>query len=158
MIRILWATAGFASLLSAQAPQSPTAAEVLAKIQEQVGVPWRKETVDTIKAGDPNTRVTGIATTMFATFDVLQRAAAQGKNLVIAHEPTFYSHQDRTEALATANDPVWAAKEKFVRDHNMVVFRFHDHWHARRPDGILEGMTESARLAGVPGRLFALSL
>jgi putative NIF3 family GTP cyclohydrolase 1 type 2 len=143
MIRILWATAGFASLLSAQAPQSPTAAEVLAKIQEQVGVPWRKETVDTIKAGDPNTRVTGIATTMFATFDVLQRAAAQGKNLVIAHEPTFYSHQDRTEALATADDPVWAAKEKFVRDHNMVVFRFHDHWHARRPDGILEGMTKA---------------
>ena len=22
----------------------------------------------------------------------------------------------------------------------MVVFRFHDHWHARRPDGIATGM------------------
>jgi putative NIF3 family GTP cyclohydrolase 1 type 2 len=126
-----------------QSPDGLTAGQVIARIQEQVGVPWRKETVDTIKSGDPSTKVTGIATTMFATFDVLQRAASQGKNLVIAHEPTFYSHQDRTEALAAANDPVWAAKEKFIRDHNIVVFRFHDHWHMRRPDGVMEGMTKA---------------
>jgi putative NIF3 family GTP cyclohydrolase 1 type 2 len=132
-----------AMLSSGQTADTLTAAQVIARIQEQVGVPWRKETVDTIKAGDPATKVTGIATTMFATFDVLQRAAKEGKNLVIAHEPTFYTHQDKTEALAAANDPVWAAKEKFVRDHNMVVFRFHDHWHMRRPDGVMEGMTKA---------------
>jgi len=119
-----------------------TAAQVIERIQQNIGVPWRKETVDTIKSGDPSTPVSGIATTMFATYDVLQRAAAQGKNMVIAHEPTFYSHQDRTEALAAANDSVYLDKEKFIREHNMVVFRFHDHWHMRRPDGVLEGMTQ----------------
>src|SRR5689334_243138 len=98
------------SLAPAQAPQPLTAEQVIARIHEHVGVPWRKETVDTIKAGDPSTKVTGIATTMFATYDVLQRAAAEGKNFVIAHEPTFYSHLDKTEAFASANDPVWAAK------------------------------------------------
>ena len=36
----------------------------------------------------------GIATTMMATLDVMKRAAAAGKNMVITHEPTFYSHQD----------------------------------------------------------------
>lgn len=138
--RVVLLSAAMAGLASAE---NLTAAQVIARIQEHVGVPWRKETVDTIKAGDPSTKVTGIATTMFATFDVLQRAAAEGKNLVIAHEPTFYSHQDKTEALAAANDPVWAAKEKFVRDHNMVVFRFHDHWHMRRPDGVMEGMIKA---------------
>ena len=34
-----------------------------------------------------------------------------------------------------------AEKRKFIQDHHLVVFRFHDHWHQRRPDGILEGMT-----------------
>src|SRR5207244_2563633 len=56
----------------------PTAQEVIAAIQEHVGVPWKTETVDTFKAGNPETRVTGIAVTMMATLDVLQRAAAKG--------------------------------------------------------------------------------
>lgn len=117
-----------------------TAREIIEQIKVNVGVPWRQETVDTIKAGDPETRITGIATTMMATFDVLRRSAAQGKNLVITHEPTFYSHLDKTEVFQKENDPVWADKEKFIREHNMVVWRFHDHWHMHRPDGILTGV------------------
>ena len=31
-----------------------TAREVIDRIQKNVGVPWRTDTVDTIKAGDPN--------------------------------------------------------------------------------------------------------
>jgi putative NIF3 family GTP cyclohydrolase 1 type 2 len=139
--RTLLAGAAMAPFARAQEAGTLTAAQAIERIQQNLGVPWRKETVDTIKSGDPSTRVTGIATTMFATFDVLQRAAAEGKNMVIAHEPTFYSHQDRTEQLAAAGDRVYLDKEKFLREHNMVVFRFHDHWHMRRPDGIREGMT-----------------
>ncbi len=127
---------------TAQAQTGLTAAQVLDRIREHTGVEWRKDTVDTIKSGDPSTRVTGIATTMFATFDVLKRAAAEGKNLVIAHEPTFYSHQDRTEGLVDAKDPVYLEKERFIKEHKMVVFRFHDHWHMRRPDGVMEGMAK----------------
>jgi len=87
--------------------------------------------VDTFKAGDPDTPVTGVATTMMATFDVLKRAASEGANLVITHEPTFYSHEDKTESLEEANDPVWREKENFIREHRIVVWRFHDHWHMR---------------------------
>jgi putative NIF3 family GTP cyclohydrolase 1 type 2 len=120
-----------------------TARQIVERIKGQVGVPWREQTVDTIKAGDPDTPVTGIATTMMATYDVLQRAAASGKNLIITHEPTFYSHLDGTDTLKASNDPVWTDKEKFIREHKLVVWRFHDHWHMRRPDGILEGMTQA---------------
>ena len=127
----------------AGAQTRPTARQIIEKVKSEVGVPWRSETVDTIKAGDPDTPVTGIATTMMATFDVLKRAAAEGKNLVITHEPTFYSHLDQTDAFKKENDAVWAEKDKFIRDHNMVVFRFHDHWHMRRPDGVLEGVTKA---------------
>ncbi|MEJ7608285.1 MAG: Nif3-like dinuclear metal center hexameric protein [Bryobacteraceae bacterium] len=128
---------------AAQGTGTPTARQIIEQIKANLGVPWREETVDTIKAGDPDTPVTGIATTMMATFDVLRRASAEGKNLVITHEPTFYSHQDKTDALKQENDAVWADKEAFIRDHKMVVWRFHDHWHLRRPDGIMQGVLRS---------------
>ena len=123
------------------AAEPPTAAQIIERIQKNVGVPWHKETVDTIKAGNPNTPVTGIVTTFAATLDVLQRAAASGKNLIVTHEPTFYNHLDQTTEFE--NDPVYRAKRQFIDEHGLVVFRFHDHWHARHPDGILEGMTNA---------------
>src|SRR3989454_10895057 len=98
----------------------PTAREVIAAIQEHVGVPWNTETVDTFKAGNPDTRVTRIAVTMMATMDVLQRASANGQNLVITHEPTFYNHLDRPQGMEE-NDPVWNEKRDFIKKKGMVV-------------------------------------
>ena len=120
-----------------------TARQLIERIQRNVGVAWQSDTVDTFKAGNPDTPVSGIAVTMMATFDVLQRATASGKNLIITHEPTFYNHRDQTAMLEQQNDPVLAAKESFIAQHNLVVWRFHDHWHARKPDGILLGMTRA---------------
>ena len=121
-----------------------TARGVVQRIQEHVGIPWQKETVDTFKAGDPDTKVTGIAVTMMATFGVLQRAAASGANLIITHEPTFYNHlDDFTEIPQKQNDPVLAEKLAFIEEHHLVVWRFHDHWHKRTPDGIEAGMTNA---------------
>lgn len=115
-----------------------TAAQVIDRIKRNVGVPWRAETVDNVIAGNPETPVTGIATTMMATLDVIQRSAGAGKNLVITHEPTFYMHQDKTDALG--GDATYQFKSDFIRKHGMIVFHFHDHWHAHRPDGIAAGM------------------
>jgi putative NIF3 family GTP cyclohydrolase 1 type 2 len=119
-----------------------TAREVVAEIQKRVGVEWQKDTVDTFKAGNPDTAVTGIAVTMMATMDVLQRASAEGLNFVITHEPTFYAHLDTPEGMSES-DPVWAEKRAFIEKHGMVVWRFHDHWHMRKPDGIEAGMVRS---------------
>jgi putative NIF3 family GTP cyclohydrolase 1 type 2 len=138
---ILMGTLACASSLPAQ-EKRPAAREVIAAIQEHVGVPWKTETVDTFKAGNPDTRVTGIAVTMMATLDVLQRAAAKGENLVITHEPTFYNHLDRPEGM-DENDAVWKEKREFIEKNGMVVCRFHDHWHLRNPDGILVGMVQA---------------
>ena len=122
--------------------QRITAREVVAEIQKQVGVEWKKETVDMFKAGNPDTTVTGVAVTMMATMDVLQRASAKGLNFVITHEPTFYAHLDVPEGMPES-DPVWAEKRAFIEKHGMVVWRFHDHWHMRKPDGIETGMVRS---------------
>ena len=113
---------------------------MIERIQKNLGVPWRTPTVDTLKAGGPDTPVQGIATTMMATFDVVQRAAKAGRNFVITHEPTFYNHEDTTSAFAA--DPVYTAKRAFLETHRMAVLRFHDNWHARRPDGIRTGMLQ----------------
>jgi putative NIF3 family GTP cyclohydrolase 1 type 2 len=120
-----------------------TAQQIIDRIQKNVGVPWTTPTVDTFKAGDPDTPVSGIAVTMMATLDVIERAAASGRNLVITHEPTFYSHLDKTDDLETQSDAVLAAKQTFIREHHVVVWRFHDHWHRRHPDGIQLGMTRA---------------
>jgi len=121
-----------------------TAREVVARIQAHVGIPWMAETVDTFKAGNPDTEVKGIAVTMMATLDVLQRAAAAGQNLIITHEPTFYNHQDKpTDLEQKENDPVLAAKRAFVAEHGLVIWRFHDHQHRMKLDGIETGMAHA---------------
>jgi putative NIF3 family GTP cyclohydrolase 1 type 2 len=133
---------GSGARIAGQNKTAPTALEIVAEIQKQVGVPWKTETVDTFKAGNPDAAVTGIAVTMMATMDVLQRASAQGLNFVITHEPTFYAHLDVPEGMPE-NDPVWAEKRAFIEKHNMVVWRFHDHWHMRNPDGIEAGTVKA---------------
>jgi putative NIF3 family GTP cyclohydrolase 1 type 2 len=142
-LRTVFVVITTAALGHAQPPKTLTARQVVNLLQQHVGVPWHADTVDTFKAGDPDTPVTGIATTMMATFDVLKQASAQNANLVITHEPTFYSHEDKTASFEAANDPVWREKEAFIREHRLVVWRFHDHWHMRQPDGILSGMTHA---------------
>jgi putative NIF3 family GTP cyclohydrolase 1 type 2 len=117
-----------------------TAGQVVERIKGRVGIPWAADTVDRIVAGGAETRVRGIATTMMATLEVLQKAAAAGRNLVISHEPTFYSHHDATEALALADDPTFKLKRDHIARHDLAVFRFHDHWHRMTPDGIAVGM------------------
>src|SRR5438552_4712390 len=117
-----------------RAQQPLTARDVVARIKQNIGVPWTEPTVDTLKHGDPATLVTGIAVTMMATFDVLRRAAARGANLVITHEPTFYDHFDKLDVLEAEHDSVTAAKRAFIREHRMIVVRMHDHWHRRRPE------------------------
>lgn len=127
--------------LPAEAQENrPTARQVAAAIQEHIGVPWKTPTVDTFKAGNPDSRVTGIAVTMMATMEVLQRAAANGQNLVITHEPTFYNHLDEKPEGMDENDAVWKEKRAFIEQHGLVIWRLHDHWHMRKPDGIQVGM------------------
>lgn len=142
-IALALALAFVASSGAAAQEQTLTARQVIQRIQEHTGLTWSDETVDTFKAGDPDAPVTGIAVTMMATLDVLQRAAAAGHNLIITHEPTFYGHYDETETLEQQNDPVFAAKMALIRENGLIIWRFHDYWHRRDPDGVRVGMVKA---------------
>lgn len=128
--------------LNSLAQQKPTVNEVIARIRSEVNCPWNMAmTVDKIKAGNGETEVTGIATTFMATMEVLKKAKMAGCNFIITHEPTFYSH---TDDLSThANDPIQEEKLKFIKDNNLVVWRFHDHIHQNKPDQIYEGFVNT---------------
>lgn len=120
-------------------PPVVTAGQLITKIKGKLTCDWAQETVDTYKGGGPDMEVTGIATTFLATLDVLKQAKAKGLNFIITHEPTFYNHLDKTEQYG--DDPVVAAKQKYITDNGLIVWRFHDHWHRTAPDGIYKGMT-----------------
>ena len=120
-----------------------TAGEVVNRIkkatEENVGEPWGDKSVrDTFKFGSPDMPVTGIATSFGGNFRVLDLANKAGLNMVIVHEPTYYSDFDVIDWVK--NDPVYQWKLDWATKHNTVVWRIHDHWHAHKPDGIRTGM------------------
>lgn len=124
-----------------QASPRMTAREVVSRIHANVGIPWRTPTADEFKIGDPDAPVTGITTTFMSTLDVLQRAHAANSNFIISHEPTFWSSNDEVSVLR--DDPLYKRKVDYIHEKNLVVWRFHDHWHAHRPDGIFTGWTKA---------------
>jgi putative NIF3 family GTP cyclohydrolase 1 type 2 len=123
---------------SSSASRSITAGVVIDRIKANVGIPWRQQTVDNLIVGTAQTPVEGVATTMMATIDVCKRAHAAGKNMIITHESTFFSHQDTIDQLQT--DETYVCKRDFLNRNGIAVFHFHDHWHGRHPDGIASGM------------------
>lgn len=129
---------GFAGGQNAKTGENPTASAIIESIIAKTGSRVIPNTVDVIKAGDPETRITGIVTTMFATMDVLRKAVEMNCNLIIPHEPLFYNHLDETVSLK--DDPVYLEKKKYIDDHKLVIWRFHDYIHSMKPDGILSGM------------------
>jgi len=125
-----------------------TAGEVISRMKTTLGIPWRDNTYrDTFKFGGPDTEVRGIATAMFCTFDVVKRAAEAGYNMILPHEVTYWN--DRDDISIVSNDPLYKTKVDFMKEHNMVIFRVHDHMHSQRPDFLYVGL---ARALGLESR------
>jgi putative NIF3 family GTP cyclohydrolase 1 type 2 len=153
------AAAGSLVMARPSAARQLTAGAIVERIRANVGMAWRENTVDGLKAGDPATVVTGIAVTVMATLDVLRKAAAANKNFVVTQEPVFYAPNDNPGARET--DPVYLAKRAFIEKERLVIFRFADHWNASRPQAApmalanalgwgKERATENDRLYSVP--------
>jgi putative NIF3 family GTP cyclohydrolase 1 type 2 len=136
------AVAGTSDLFAAQHLKEYTVQDVIDIILKEIpGAPF-SQTVDTLKSGSPDQKVTGIVTTMFATVDIIKQAAKLNANFIIAHEPTFYNHTDNTDWVA--DNKIVKAKQDLLKQNNITVWRFHDYWHTHRPDGILYGVLKKA--------------
>lgn len=129
------------SVRAMAAPTTPMAAEVIGRIHEQLraeglSVLPEGKTADKFVAGDPNIPVRAIATTFMCTFDIMRRAREAGITLIISHEPTFWHHLDDVAGLD--GDPTYEIKKRYAIENGLAVFRFHDHWHMRKPDPIVQ--------------------
>ena len=101
--------------------------------------PWvdRKNTVDTIKAGDPSRQVKTVAVGWMSTIYDLQKAVELGCELFITHEPTFWEHA----APEGKNRHTRGGQEKteLLSKSGLVVMRCHDAWDAWPGIGIRDG-------------------
>ena len=122
--------------------QHLTAEQVVERFKSSLGVPWRAETLDGFKAGEPSTEVTGLTTTAMATMDVLSRAVREKMNMVITLEPVFFGKTDGQSGISP-DDPVFLAKKEFIQRNGLVVFRLSDNWRNRKPDPFSTGLAQT---------------
>ncbi len=156
------AAAPFASTPAQARSAAITAQQLIDRISAQIGVPWKADSVDGLKAGDGSTAITGVVTTAMATLAVLQQAVRAGANVIVSSQPTFYAKTDartpparRGPAGANAPatpasvdppppaDPVFTAKNAFVDEHKLVVVRLNEHWRLRQPDPQALGLADA---------------
>ena len=100
-------------------------------------------TVDTLKAGNPDVEVRKIAVSMFATPEVVKQATEWGAQLLIVHEPTYYNHVDEH-----SDEKLESEKRKFIEDSGITIYRYHDHPHNTTPDIIAAGQLKTLALKG----------
>lgn len=116
-----------------------TVQNVIDLLMEPVG--RLQNSVDTLKSGDPDMEVKGIAVAFMPTYGVIQQALAKGVNLLIIHEGLFYSHHDNTEMIE--NDSVYQNKCKLIEESGIAIYRIHDYIHRYSPDGIMAGLLQA---------------
>ena len=95
---------------------------------------------DDFKCGDPDRECTGIVTALTPNIHVIRKAIEAGANLIIVHEPTFYTSADEPGWFEDFPNSVYEEKRKLLDDNGIVVWRDHDHLHFHRPDGIFTGV------------------
>jgi putative NIF3 family GTP cyclohydrolase 1 type 2 len=73
-----------------------------------------------------------VATTFMATVDVIRRAIEMGCNLIITHEPTYFTGLDNIDWVK--DDPVYKRKKALIDDSKISIWRYHDHMHGGNED------------------------
>ena len=148
----LMAGAGLAAGKLAQAQQGKlTAGEVVDRIKKNIGIPWNDSTYrDLFRIGGPGSAVAGICTTFGTNLNLMQRSVKAGLNMIITHEPTFWTDADVVPPggpsggtqcdLTCQADPLYKTKLDYAISNKIVVWRIHDHIHRMKPDGISLGL------------------
>ena len=103
---------------------------------------WMKleRTVDTFKAGDPESEISGLAVGWMSYTWALKQAVALGCNVFVTHEPTYYIHRDDDADVFRFQEV--RAKRQYIIDHELVILRCHDLWDQMPGIGIPDSWAE----------------
>ncbi|MDR3334588.1 MAG: Nif3-like dinuclear metal center hexameric protein [Treponema sp.] len=116
-----------------------TVQEIIDRIIRNAALPHPLErSCDRLMTGDPGMSVTRIVTTFMATVEVIRQARSLGANLIITHEPTWFTGKDDTAWLE--GNPVYEAKRTLIAGSGVAIWRYHDHMHMKKPDSIYTGI------------------
>lgn len=100
-----------------------------------------EKTCDQLIEGNWEHQVTGVVTTFMATVEVIHRTVDMGYNLIITHEPTYFTGIDRTDWLKS--DPVYQRKKALIAANRISIWRYHDHMHSGKTDLIYAGLLKN---------------
>ena len=118
---------------------NPTAQDLLNYLLTLAEVP--EATVDRIIYGSPDTKIKKIGTCWISSLANLKKAYESGVNVLVTHEPTFYTHLEfdgaetqfsyvRKQKNFTKGENAYLSmieeKKSWLDDHNMTVVRCHD--------------------------------
>jgi putative NIF3 family GTP cyclohydrolase 1 type 2 len=111
-----------------------TAGDIQTYLRSLIDV--EEPSVDRFIIGDPDTEVKKIGTAWMPYWRVLKEADRTGVNVMVVHEPTFYTHLDLEaekwdylDAPAPARDQYMILrdrKKKWIEEKGMVIIRCHD--------------------------------
>jgi putative NIF3 family GTP cyclohydrolase 1 type 2 len=106
----------------------------------------RPKTVDRIIIGDPDTKVKKIGTCWMPYMETCKKAVDSGVNVLVTHEPTFYTHWDLDEkesdyfSSSEFTKQLYLKqvenKKKWIHDNGLVIIRNHDTMDALKDVGI----------------------
>ena len=114
--------------------------EVVEKILEYHPHLEGYEGCDDYKCGDPRQECTGVVTALTPNISVIRKAIELGSNLIVVHEPTFYTSDDGPGWFEEFPNEIYEKKRALLDEHGIVVWRDHDHMHAHNPDSIFTGV------------------
>ena len=110
-------------------------------------------TVDCFKFGDETREVKTVVTCLTASVDVLKKAKELGADLIVTHEPTFYSHIDQKD-----NSLITKLKSDLVEEVGIPLCRYHDHMHFDHYDMISEAFLAEMGWEGTFDGAFSFEL
>jgi putative NIF3 family GTP cyclohydrolase 1 type 2 len=142
-----------------------TAQAIVDRIKKTTGPGWKSTSVDAFLAGNPQSSVKGIVTTFAPSLEVLHKAVASGKNMIISRESPYWA-RDRAQIRPGSggfgpdtqpaesggaggapssmdSDPAYRAKRDYIAANNLIVYRFFENWSARQPDPQLQGLARA---------------
>lgn len=104
------------------------------------------DTVDGVKAGDPDREIQKIAVAWNPTWDALKEAHARGADLFISHESVAVRGNKGLEEPSAL--PTEKPKFEWLRETGIVVWRCHDFWDIYPEEGIRASWHRGLRLEG----------
>jgi putative NIF3 family GTP cyclohydrolase 1 type 2 len=106
----------------------------------------KPKTVDRFIIGNPDTKIKKVGTCWMSDWKTCRKAVESGVNVLVTHEPTFYTHWDLDEKSGDYySSPEFTRelyleqvekKKRWINDNGLVIIRNHDTMDALKDKGI----------------------